>query len=41
MNFKKELSPSKPLLYSTQSPILRFDVINQQILFGMVVFERG
>ena len=23
MNFKKELSPSKPLLYSTQLPILR------------------
>ena len=23
MNFKKELSPSQPLLYSTQLPILR------------------
>ena len=26
MNFKKELSPSKPLLYSTQLPILRQEV---------------
>ena len=27
MNFKKELSPSKPLLYSTQLPILRGKII--------------
>ena len=26
MNFKQELSPSKPLLYSTQLPILRSEV---------------
>ena len=29
-NFKHELSPSKPLLHSTQSPILSLDILKQK-----------